>query len=70
MINNDFNGIGKKNKETSVSDVDREIPTLGSTNYTGNSVNFVSALSVYPRIGISRSASETDDRFCLSKPSR
>ena len=31
----------------------------------GNSVNFVSILSVYPRVGISRSASETNlDSIC------
>ena len=34
--------IGKKNNQSSVSDADREIPTLGSTDNTGNSVNLVS----------------------------
>ena len=32
-----FNVIGKKNNQTSVSDADREIPTLGSTDNAGNS---------------------------------
>ena len=30
--NNNFTVIGKKNNQTSVSDTDREIPTLGSTD--------------------------------------
>ena len=34
--------IGKKNNQALVSDADREIPTLGSTDYAGNSVNLVS----------------------------
>ena len=60
--------IGKKNHQSSVSDADREISTLGSTKNAGNSVNLVSCIirlpSGYP--GISRSASDTDDRFYLS----
>ena len=61
-----------------VSDADREIPTLGSTDDAGNEVTEKSqlegkrmmpetrfteflSLSVDPRVGISRSASETDD---------
>ena len=34
-----FHRIGKKNKQSSVSDADREIPTLGSTDNAGNLVN-------------------------------
>ena len=34
--------IGKKNNQSSLSDADRENPTLGSTNDAGNSVNLVS----------------------------
>ena len=34
-----FQRKGKKNNQSSVSDADREIPTLGSTNNAGNSVN-------------------------------
>ena len=52
--------IGKKNSQTSVSDADREIPTLGSMSNAGNSVNLVSGIICYPRVGISKSASETD----------
>ena len=46
-----------------MSDADREIPSLGSTDNAGNSV--VPPLSVYPRVVISRSASESDVRFYL-----
>ena len=58
--------IGKKNNQSSVSDADREIPTLGSTDNAGNSINLVSGISVYPRFVISQSTSETDDIFYLS----
>ena len=61
-----FNIIGKKNTQTSVSDADREIQTLGSTDNAGNSVNFVSGIIVYPRVLISLSASETNDRVYFS----
>ena len=54
--------IGKKNNNSSVPG-GREIPTLGSTDNAGNSVNLV-----YPRVGIYLSASEADDRFYLSFP--
>ena len=37
-----FNVIGKKNNQISVSDADREIETLGSTDNAGNSANLVS----------------------------
>ena len=39
-----FNIIGKKNNQTSVSDADQEIPTVGSTDTVGNSVNLVSGI--------------------------
>ena len=58
-----FSVICKKNNQTLVSDAVREIPALGSTYNAGNWVNLVSGFSVYPRLLISRSASETDDRF-------
>ena len=58
--------MGKKNIQSSVSDEDRGIQTLGSTDKTGNSVKLVPALSVYPRVGISMSAMETDDRYNMS----
>ena len=46
-----------------MSDADREIPSLGSTDNAGNSV--VPPLSVYPRVVIPRSASKSDVRFYL-----
>ena len=58
-----FNVIGKKNNQTSVSDADREIRTLG---YTYTAVNSFPALFVYSRVGISLYASVTDERFYLS----
>ena len=50
MITNDFNVIhvGRKNNQTSASDADREIPTLGSMNNAGNSVNLVSGIIRLP----------------------
>ena len=45
---NNFYVIGKKNYQTSVSDADQEIPTLGSTNIAGNSVNPVSGIIRLP----------------------
>ena len=59
--------IGKKYIQLSMYDADREIPTLGSTDNAGSSVNSFPALSVYPRVGISLSESETYDRFYLSQ---
>ena len=53
-----FPVIGKKNNQTSLFGADQELPTLGLTD-----VRNVSALSVYPRVGISRSAPKTNDRF-------
>ena len=41
MNNNVFNFIGKKNNQTSVADADREVPTLGSAENAGNSINLV-----------------------------
>ena len=43
-----FNVMDKKNNQTSVSDADREIPTLGSTDNAGNSVNLVSGIIRLP----------------------
>ena len=50
MTNNkyEFNVIGKKNNQTSASDADQEIPTLGTTDNAGNSVNLVSGISRLP----------------------
>ena len=61
-----FFPIGKKNNQSSVSDADREIPSYGSTDNAGNNVNLVSGIIRLPRVGISRSALETVDRFYLS----
>ena len=65
---NDVSCLQTSFPHSSVSDADLKIPTLGSTDNVGNSVNLVSGitfptLSVYPRLGVSRSASKTDDRF-------
>ena len=43
-----FNVIGKKYNQTLASDADREIPTLGSTDNAGNSVNLVSSIIRLP----------------------
>ena len=43
-----FPVIGKKNNQTSVSDADREIPTLGSMDSAGNLVNLVSDIVHLP----------------------
>ena len=40
--------IGMKNNQLSVSDADRETPTLGSTDNAGNSVNLVSGIICLP----------------------
>ena len=55
--------IGKKHNQSSVSDADQEIPTIGSTDNAGNSEISFPAISVYPRVEISRSASNINDRF-------
>ena len=71
MTTDNFNIIGKKYNQTSVSDADREIRSLGLTDNAGNRV---SALSIYPRVGISLSASETDEKIlfvfnnCFNSP--
>ena len=52
-----FNLIGKKNNQTSISDADREILTLGSTDNAGNTVNLVS--------GIIRLPSDCDFSLCI-----
>ena len=64
MTFNSFYVIGKKNNQTSVSDADREIPNLGSTDNAGNSVNLVSGIFRLPSVGISLSASVIDS-ICL-----
>ena len=43
-----FQRIGKKNNQSSVSDADREISTLGPTDNAGNSVNLVSSIIRLP----------------------
>ena len=43
-----FPVIGKKNNQSSVSDADREIPTLGSTDNAKNLVNLVSGFVHFP----------------------
>ena len=48
MINTIFNVIGKKHNQTSVSDADREMPTLRSMDNAGNSVNLVSSIIRLP----------------------
>ena len=53
--------MGKKNNQSSVSNADQEIPTLGSTDNAGNSVNLVSSIIRFPWVAL-----ETDDRFYLA----
>ena len=48
MINNIFYVKGKKNNQSSVSDADRDIPTLESTDNAGNSINLVSGIIRLP----------------------
>ena len=48
MIKIIFNIIGKVNNQTSVSDADREIPTLRYVNNGGNPVNLVSGTTRLP----------------------
>ena len=48
--------LGKKKDQPSVSDADQEIPTLWSLVYAGISVNLISGINRYARVGISRSA--------------
>ena len=64
---NIFNPIGKKNNQTPVSDADRKILILESTDFARNSINHFPGIIRLPSIGISRSASETDvDSICLT----
>ena len=48
MIFNYLYVIGKINNQMLVSDADREIPTLGSTDNARNSVNLVSGIIGLP----------------------
>ena len=57
MVFNNLYVIGKKNSQTSVSDADREIPTLGSTDSAGNETYLVS--------GIVRLSSGLDFSVCI-----
>ena len=57
MIDKKINVVGKKRHKTSVSNADREIRTLGSTDIAGNSVNLV--------LGINRLASGKDFSVCI-----
>ena len=43
-----FQRKSKKNDQSSVSEADREIPILGSTDNAGNSVNLVSGIIRLP----------------------
>ena len=50
-MTNDFKTInvpGKKSNQTPISDADREILTLGSTDNAGSSVNLVSGIILLP----------------------
>ena len=42
--------MGKKKTQSLVSDADREIPTLGSTDNAGNEVNLVSGIIRLPSV--------------------
>ena len=64
MIISNFKYIGKKNNQTSVSDAEGEIPTLGWTDNSGNSVKLVSGIIRLPSGWF---ASETDDRFYFKR---
>ena len=59
--------IGKKNNQWSVSDATEKSQPSGQRIMPETRFTSFSALSVDPRIGISQSVSETDDRFCLSQ---
>ena len=50
MINNNFYIIVKKNNQTSVSDANPEIPTLGSMDNAGPSVKLVSGIIHLPSV--------------------
>ena len=63
-----FDDIDKKINQISVCDADREMPTLGSTDYAENSVNLVSCIIPLPSGRDFLSAVGTDDRFYLCPP--
>ena len=46
-----FQRIGKKNNQSSASDADSEIPTLGSPDNAGNEVNLVFSIICLSSIG-------------------
>ena len=52
-----FQRIGNKNSQSLVYDADREIPTLGSTDNAGNSINLI--------LGIIRLRSGWDFSVCI-----
>ena len=49
-MTNIFNVIGKKDNQTSVSNADREIPTIRSTDNARNLVNIVSDIIHLPSV--------------------
>ena len=55
--------IGKKNNQLLVPGADQEIPTLGSMDNAGNSVNLISSIICLPSGWDFSVASEADDRF-------
>ena len=57
---------GKKNKQSSVSDADQEISTLGLTDKAGNSVNLVFGILRIPSGWDFSVCIEYDDRLYLS----
>ena len=61
-----FNVIVKKNNQSSISNADREIPTLGSTDNTGNSVNIVSGIIRLPSVWDFSFASVTNDTLIVT----
>ena len=68
MINIMFNVIGKRNNQTSVADADRKSQTSGEREMPEMRFTEFSAFLVYPRVGVFRSASESDARFYFSLP--
>ena len=59
--------VCKKNNQSSVSNAGGEIPTLGSMDNAGNSINLVSSIICFPQVRISRSASRpTTDSIYLT----
>ena len=66
MIFNNFNVIGKRNNQTSISAADRENQPSRQRILLETRQTSFPELSVYPRVGVSRSAPETDNIFYLS----